>query len=164
MSALTELSNVLWAERRAIERLLYRLEVQQLVLTSGRARWIAAAAKDVEAVMDKIREAELIRAVHTGAVSRELGLATAEPSLSDLVAAAPSPWDAILRDHQEAFLSMTSEADTLSKANAELLQRGFVATREYMHALQGGGALDGYSSSGTTQRFGLPSHLVDTSF
>jgi FlgN protein len=157
MSALTELSNVLWAERRAIE-------VQQLVLTSGRARWIAASAKDVEAVMDRIREAELVRAVHTAAVARELGLAATEPSLSTLVEAAPSPWGAILRDHQEAFLSMTSEADGLSKANAELLQRGFVATREYMNALQGGGVLDGYSSTGSTQRFGLPSHLVDTSF
>jgi hypothetical protein len=164
MSALTDLSNVLWAERRAIERLLYRLEVQQLVLISGRTRWVAAAARDVEAVLERIREAELVRAVHTGAVATELGLAEAEPSLSELVATAPSPWDAIFRDHQDAFLAMTNEAKALTTTNNDLLQRGVVATREFMSALQGGMAADGYSSDGHTQRFGLPSHLVDTSF
>jgi hypothetical protein len=84
--------------------------------------------------------------------------------LGELVAAAPSPWDAILRDHQDAFLAMTAEANEITSSNNDLLKRGVAATREYMSALQGGSALEGYSSNGHTQRFGLPSHLVDTSF
>ncbi len=58
-AALTELSHTLWRERRLLELLQYRLEVQQLVLTTGRSRWVDAATRDVEAVTTELRAVEL---------------------------------------------------------------------------------------------------------
>ena len=59
--ALSELSDVLWTERRLLELLLFKLEEEQLVLTSGRTRWLAHATREVETVLDQIRDAELAK-------------------------------------------------------------------------------------------------------
>ena len=72
--ALSELSDVLWTERRLLELLLFKLEEEQLVLTSGRTRWLAHATREVETVLDEIRDAELGRSVEADAVAIELGL------------------------------------------------------------------------------------------
>ena len=44
-----KLSQILVARARAARTLLFRLEVEQLVLASGRTRWLMRAARDVEA-------------------------------------------------------------------------------------------------------------------
>ena len=46
-----KLSLVLWRERELLEELHYRLEVEQLVLASGRSRWLAHATRDVDALL-----------------------------------------------------------------------------------------------------------------
>ena len=43
-AVLEDLSHVLWHQRQLIVDLVYRLEVQKLVLASGMTRWIANAA------------------------------------------------------------------------------------------------------------------------
>ena len=164
MTALTELSNILWRQRRSLEALLYKLEVQQLLLTAGRTRWISTAANDVEDVLTKIRSVELSRAVQAATVAAELGMPHPEPSLKELTEIAPAPWDAILRDHQEAFLAMTAEVDELTKHNKELLNRGYQATREYLAALNGPSGTDIYSARGTAETFGSKSHVLDQVF
>ena len=68
------------AGARALGELLYKLEVEQLVLASGRNRWLALAAREVESVLEAIRETELLRAVAADAVAAALGLAP-NPSL-----------------------------------------------------------------------------------
>ncbi|HET9419737.1 MAG TPA: flagellar export chaperone FlgN, partial [Nocardioides sp.] len=56
------LSQVLWRERELLEELLFRLEVEQLVLASGRNRWLPAAAADVERLLHDLRRTEVMRA------------------------------------------------------------------------------------------------------
>ena len=73
--AMEDLSSVLWHERELLETLAYKLEVEQLVLAGGRTHWLAAAAREVENVLERIREIELLRAVEVEAVAEELGLA-----------------------------------------------------------------------------------------
>src|SRR5688500_16135133 len=51
MEAMQRLSLVLWRERELLEELHYRLEVEQLVLASGRSRWLAHAARDIDALL-----------------------------------------------------------------------------------------------------------------
>ncbi|MGE0879139.1 MAG: flagellar protein FlgN [Acidimicrobiia bacterium] len=156
---MTELSHTMWRQRRLMELLMYRLEVQQLVLASGRTQWLGNAATEVEQVIDAMRKEELKRAVHSSAAGAALGLGV-EPSLRELIEAAPSPWDEILREHQAAFLTMTGEIEDLSKQNRDLISRGHQATRDLLAAITGE-VVDSYSASGTAQRIGQPARTMD---
>ena len=98
------------------------------------------------------------------AAAGELGLPTSEPSLRELIDAAPAPWDAILRDHHEAFLQMTAEVEELTRSNTELLTRGYNATRDYLNALHGATLVDAYSAKGTGETFGGTTHVIDRAF
>ena len=40
--SLSEVSNILWRERRLLELLVFKLEEEHLVLASGRTRWLLA--------------------------------------------------------------------------------------------------------------------------
>lgn len=134
--ALNNVSNILWRERQLLELLLYKLEVEQLLLASGRNRWVAQAANEVESVLEAIRSAELVRSVEVDAAASELGLEP-DPSLQELADASPAPWDGILGDHREAFLAMTQEILAVAGSNRELLNRGQRAVREALAFVQG---------------------------
>lgn len=161
MTGMTELSYTLWRQRRLLELLVYKLEVQQLLLAAGRTRWVGAAAREVEAVLDQIRQEELARAVQVNALAAELGL-SAEPPLKEIIDAAPAPWDEILREHQAAFLALAAEVEGLTRHNRELLNRGYQATREFMASVEGVDAEpDGYSAAGTSTHYRMAHHTVD---
>lgn len=164
MTPITELSHTLWRQRRLMELLAYRLEMQQLVLASGRTKWLTNAANEVEEVLNALRQEELGRAVQVTAIGRLLKLGP-EPTLAEIVQAAPAPWDEILREHQQAFLAMTAEIEQISRHNRDLLQRGQQATRELLAAIAGDDdAVEGYSSAGTGQRIGGgPARTLDWS-
>lgn len=131
---LSQLSRTLWRQRGLVEVLLYRLEVQQLVLTAGRTRWIDASAREVEDAVIDVRLEELVRAAQVSALAPALRIDPAA-SLSAIAAAAPEPWDHILREHQAAFLGMISAAEVISRDNIELLDRGLVDTRAFLDAI-----------------------------
>jgi len=147
---LPEVSTVLWTERELLELLLFKLEEEQLVLASGRARWLAHTTREVEMVLDQIRRAELSRAVAVDELAAELGL-PAGPSLTALSAAAPSPWDEMLLDHRRAFLSLTDEISALSRTNRELLGATARTSREALLGLTGD-TEETYSPDGTKRR------------
>ena len=71
---LAEVSSTLWRQRELLELLLFKLEEEQVLLTSGRTRWLARATREVEVVLEEIRRAELLRAVQVDEVAVELGL------------------------------------------------------------------------------------------
>src|SRR5947208_14865166 len=80
---LSEVSNILWRERQLLELLLFKLEEEQLVLASGRSRWLSHATREVEMVLAEIKQAELARSIEVDAAAAELGL-EASPSLRGL--------------------------------------------------------------------------------
>ncbi|NCT91414.1 flagellar protein FlgN [Cellulomonas sp. APG4] len=133
--SLNELSGVLWRERQLLELLLFKLEEEQLVLTSGRTRWLGHATREVESVLEQIRTAELGRAVEADAAARELGVPEGS-SLSVLAASAPAPWDDLLREHHEAFVSLTDEIKSLAESNRDLLATSHRAAQETLMSLQ----------------------------
>jgi len=159
--ALNELSRVLWQQRQDLDRLLFRMEVQQMLLVAGRERWVAEAAADVEAVMDNIRHREIKRAMVVAEVAKELGLDDREPSLRELSEIVPAPWDGILSDHRQAFLTLTGEIEQCTRHNRELLNRGFELTRELVAFLTGDAGPYGYQADGSSARLSATSHLVD---
>ena len=80
-----KLSQILWRERELLETLLFKLEEEQMVLAGGRTRWLSRAAREVENVLDTIRETEILRAVAAEEAAVELGLGP-NPSLRALAA------------------------------------------------------------------------------
>ena len=129
-----EVSNILWRERQLLELLLFKLEEEQLILASGRSRWLAHATREVETVLGEIHRVELARANEVEALAVSLGL-PATASLRDLSDIAPEPWDTALNDHREAFLLATEEITALAKDNRELLNRGYQAARHVLSSL-----------------------------
>ncbi|HWG98646.1 MAG TPA: flagellar export chaperone FlgN [Pilimelia sp.] len=157
--SLTGLSSVLWRTRELLELLLFKLEEEQLLLASGRSRWLAHATREVELVLEQIREAEVLRAAHAQAVAGELGLGP-EASLSQLADAAPMPWHEMLHQHRRAFLTLTAEISALAELNRDLLTAGQRAARETMLVVAGSVETygrDGQSVAGVARR----ARLVD---
>ena len=140
------LSEVLWRERELLEGLQYALEVEQLILASGRNRWLMRAATDVEAVLETLRKTEVLRAVAADEAAVALGLAP-NPSLKELAATAGEPWGEILGDHREAFLAMTQAITELADSNRDLITSGYRSARETLLAM--GEASDGYAADGS---------------
>ncbi len=135
--AMEDLSSVLWHERELLETLAYKLEVEQLVLAGGRTHWLAAAAREVENVLERIREIELLRAVEVEAVAEELGLQP-NASLHQIADACDEPWTSIWLDHREAFTLITTQIQQLSESNRELLTAGYHAAQATLLSLSEG--------------------------
>lgn len=147
--AMEELSSVLWRERELLEVLLFKLEEEQLLLAAGRTRWLPNAAREVEAVLETIREAELRRAVAADAVAESLGLDGA-PNLSALAEAAPEPWRTLLLEHRDAFAATAAEVGELAERNRELLTAGQQAAQATLRSLGEAAATPGtYAADGS---------------
>lgn len=155
-----KLSLILWRERELLELLAYKLELEQLVLASGRTRWLANATREVEEVLETLRETEVLRAVAADEAAEELGL-PAGPTLSTLAEAAPEPWQSILQDHRTAFVTATREIADLSESSRGLITAGYRSARETLMSI--GGNADGYSPDGSAVVDAPRRRLVDRS-
>ena len=154
------LSLILWRERELLELLLYKLEAEQLVLASARTRWLAMAAREVEAVLGSIREAEVLRATTADAAAAAIGL-DSNPSLRALADAVDEPWKSILVDHREAFLAYTTQIMDMASSNRDLLTVGYQAARDTLMSL--GDGADGYAPDGSAVQEERRYRLVDRS-
>jgi len=140
-----KLSQILSRERELLDTLLFRLETEQMVLASGRTRWLMRAAREVENVLVTIRETEILRSVAADQAAASLGLQT-NPSLRALAEAVDEPWRTILSEHHAGFVSVTQEIGALADANRELITAGYRSARETLMSLDGGPA--GYGADG----------------
>lgn len=134
MTRLPEFSLTLWRQRRLLDALLYRLEIHQLLLASGRHRWLPNATRELEAVIAKLRRHELIRAVQASAVATELGLA-GEPTLREITEAAPSPWGEVLREHHLALLGLSGQVAELADFLRDELAASSRGINEFLDAV-----------------------------
>lgn len=140
-----KLSQILWRERELLDTLLFKLETEQLVLASGRNRWLLRAAREVEQVLDTLRQTEIMRAVAADEAAGRLGLEH-NPSLRALAEAVEEPWRSLLLDHHEAFRAVTREIVALADANRELITAGYRSARETLMSL--GESTEGYNADG----------------
>lgn len=166
---LSEVSNILWRERQLLQLLLFKLQTEQLILTSGQTRFLADATREVEMVINELKESEVLRAVAVDALAAEMGLGPS-PSLRELAAVVPGPWDNILEEHRKAFLSDTQEIFALAQMNRELLSQGHKVARDALEWLtqnaEGGnsdGEADAYGANGSaTKSSQSGAKLIDT--
>lgn len=159
-TAMENLSLILWRERELLDTLLYRLELEQLVLASGRARWLMRAAREVEDVLETLRETEVLRAVAADEAAARLGLES-NPSLRALAESVEDPWRTILVDHRDAFAALTREITELADTNRELVTAGYRSARETLLAIDGG--TDQYAPNGRAVADSPRPRLVDRS-
>lgn len=155
-----KLSLILWRERELLETLLYKLEVEQLVLASGRTRWLMRSAKDVEGLLGLIRETEVLRATAADEAAEAVGLAD-NPSLRALAEAIEDPWRTILLEHRDAFTTLTREISELAEANRDLITVGYRSAQSTLLALTE--SADGYSPDGSAVTRTNRHQLVDRS-
>lgn len=157
--SMEDLSSVLWRERELLETLAYKLEVEQLVLAAGRTHWLAAAAREVEIVLESIRDLEVLRAVEVDAVAEELGL-DPNASLREIADASEEPWRSIWLDHREAFTTVAAQITRLSESNRDLLTAGYQAAQATLLSLSETSGTYGSDGSVASSR---RSALVDRS-
>lgn len=135
--SMEDLSSVLWRERELLDTLLYKLEVEQLVLAGGRTHWLAVAAREIDDVLDQIRDIELLRAVELDVVAAELGLDPA-PGLHEVADRCEEPWRGIWLDHRAAFTTVAASIQKMSLSNRELLTAGYQAAQATLLSLTEG--------------------------
>lgn len=134
-TVLANLNAALWSERQLLETLLYRLTMEKLVLLTGNTRWLALASDEVQAVIEELRETEMLRAAVVDGVALEYGLA-AGPTLAELKAVVPEPWQLVLDDHLDEFRRLAAEVQQISTENRDLLVGAARSTREALLAMQ----------------------------
>lgn len=155
-----KLTSVLWRERELLESLLYRLEVEELIMSSGRTRWLSAAAREVEEVVSALREVEILRSVATMEAGDLLGLGP-DPRLSELIEAAEEPWRSILGDHRETFLALTDDIARVAQSNRALIVAGLRATQDSLFGIEQGATT--YTARGSVDRPSGSSAMLDRS-
>jgi hypothetical protein len=157
---LQTLSTFLWHERDLLDQLLYRLQVERLVLDAGLADRLPMATRDVENSLARMRTAELGRATAVDDVIRDLGLPP-EATLAQIADRADSPWQGLLREHREALVALTAAVRDAAHDNQEVLAAAHHAAQETLMSLQE--SLGTYDEHGASQTPPSAAQIVDTS-
>jgi hypothetical protein len=129
------LSTLLWREQELLDLLLFKAEEKQYLILTGKTRWLARIAHEIEVVLDQLRSLEVERAAATEALANRLGT-EANPSLRALADKAPAPWNDLLAKHHEALLVLVTELRGLSDANRELIEGGLSAIDDALLAVR----------------------------
>ena len=120
------LSTLLWREQELLDLLLFKAEEKQYLIVTGKTRWLARIAHEIEVVLDQLRTLEVERAAATEAIAVTLGTGS-NPSLRQVAEAAPAPWNDLFAKHHEALLVLVTDLRSLSDANRELIEGGLSA-------------------------------------
>lgn len=128
--AIHELSALLWRERELLDVLTFKLEEEQLLLTSGKSRWLPHGTREVEQVLEHLSQASLTRTIEAAVVAESWGLPS-DAALGDLAAAAPpGPWADILTAHLKALIRQTEVIRELRDSNEQYLRTAVRSTQE----------------------------------
>jgi hypothetical protein len=115
-------STILWRQRRLLEQLAFKLDAQQLLLANGRDRWLSQTTDEIDAVLEELRNVEVLRAAQVDAAANRLGVGP-NPSLAELATAAPRPYDEILRHHRDALLALLEVVQDRRLVNLDVIER-----------------------------------------
>jgi hypothetical protein len=149
--SLPDLAAVLWRQRELLELLAYRLECEQLIMASGRNRWLRAATSEVESLLDEMTVIDMQRAAVSDTAARDLGLPSGA-TLEEIAGTAQPPWTEVLIEHRNALLAITAELAVLAEASRAMTAAGLAAVESTLTTLGGrvGATLQGYDARGRT--------------
>ncbi|MEX0836298.1 MAG: flagellar export chaperone FlgN [Nitriliruptor sp.] len=135
---LEELAETLWQERHLTELLLYKLVCTRMLLAADEQRYTGICLNEVDSVLSRLRDAETHRDDVVQALAVTWGVSIDQLYLSTLADRSPEPWAAIFDDHRKAFLSLTSEIESVAVDNRRLASSGLHRVQQTMAALTGG--------------------------
>jgi hypothetical protein len=154
-----ELSALLWRERELLELLVFKLEEEQLLLQGGKSRWLQHATREVEQVLNLVREAGLGRSVEVAAVAAEWGTAQ-DATLREIAANAPAgPWGEIFAAHLNAMGDLTTQIKELRDTNERFIRAAARSTQETLTTVNV--ASKTYDASGATGEPTTDARLFD---
>lgn len=159
VNAVEDLSHQLWTMRELLEQLVYKLEVQRLMLAAGRSRWLPFVESEIEAVVAAVTEVELARAHAASRVAVELGM-PATTRLDDLVDRLDEGWNEIMRAHRLHLLSLYGQVEDATNDNRELAAKGLSRTRDVIAALTDDD-VDVYDPAGEATSLNLAAQRLD---
>jgi hypothetical protein len=143
------LSTLLWREQELLDLLLFKAEEKQYLILTGKTRWLARIAHEIEVVLDQLRTLEVERAAATEVIAVRFGLG-ANPSLRQLAEKAPTPWNDLFAKHHEALLVLVTDLRSLSDANRELIEGGMAVLGDALLSVRTPSA-GTYGASGRAQ-------------
>lgn len=154
-TAFAAVSSVLWYERELLERLLFKLTAEQLIVRSGVVRWLPSANEELQAALMALQESEVVRAIEVDDLVTRLGV-SGDLTLREISVLAPPPWDELLRSHHSALAQMTAEIMSAAAETRRLLDAGAEAARKTLNSIGDNIAARSttYTSNGTGS--GLP--------
>lgn len=145
-----ELSALLWRERELLELVVFKLEVEQLLLTTGKSKWLHQATTEIEQVVESLRDVGLARSVEVAALAREWGTPE-DATLRHLIENAPEgPWSDIFAAHLAALTQLTRDIIELRDANEQMLRSASRSSQETLAHLNAEAGL--YTASGTSDQ------------
>lgn len=119
-----ELAALLRRERWLISVLLFRLTESRHMLAARETRFLGWAVAEADLAVERVREAELLRAATVQRLAADLGVPEEEMTLSALAEHSPDPWRQIFAEHRQAFLELIAEVQDATQANRKLAARG----------------------------------------
>ena len=129
-----ETSSIMWRQRELLATLLFKLQVESLLLAAGRCRWLGLATSEVALALEQVRAVELLRSIEVDALAREVGLPPA-PTLAELVGALDPPWDEVFAEHRDGLVTIAAEIAAAARSNRRLLVAGQLAVAQAMQAI-----------------------------
>ena len=159
MDAAEDLSQQLWTMRELLQHLLFKLEVQGMLLTSNRTRWVPFAAAEVDAVLSAIDDVEQERSRASQRLMAQRRL-PADTRLTELIEHLGAPWGELLGQHRLHLLSLQAEIEEVSRANHECARRGLMRSREVIAAM-GEAGVDVYDPHGASVSLVSASQRLD---
>jgi FlgN protein len=155
-----ELSTLLWRERELLELLMFKLEEEQLLLTSGKSRWLPFATREVEQVLERLRENGLERAMAVTEVGEDWGVKDDDATLRMIITKAPSDaWRDNFTGHLNALTELAASISELRDSNVQYLRAASRVTQETLASLSVETAT--YNSRGATGLSAPSAHLFD---
>ncbi len=135
MAAAHDLSMQLMRERELLELLLFKLDVQQTLLATGRNRWIRHAVTEIERVLAAMPTVALSRDTLVVAVADEWGVPEAS-TLSELIDAAPTDaWREVFSEHLRSMSALAEEIEQMKQINEQRLRTAIRVTQETIAGL-----------------------------
>ena len=125
-----ELSALLWREREMLELLTFKLEEEQLLLSAGRTRWLPFATREVEQVLERLRQSAFERSIEVSEVSQQWGTSE-DATLKEIIANAPSEaWKETFSSHLAALNELAGGIASLRDSNLQFLRAASRSTQE----------------------------------
>lgn len=146
MEPAEDLSQQLWTMRELLEQMVYKLEMQGLLLAAGRTRWLPFLNTEIESLMEAVNAVDAARSQASTRLARRYGLRP-DVSLSELLQYVEHPWGQLLAQHRLHLVSLQSEIEDVSNSNQELARRGLMRSREIIASL-GDNSVDVYDPRG----------------